>query len=767
MASKHFSRSFAGGEISPEIAGRVDLVKFQTGAALVRNFTTLPHGPLARRPGLQFVNRCKGPITRLMPFNFGIGQTVVLEFSMAKFGFLGGVIRFHVDGGTTLEPVKLGATTGNDVVTIAAHGYTTGKWVYSALLKRYLVLTVLTPNTFSVVDLDGVTVNIPAFAGTEFAQVYEISHPYAAIHLFEINYTQSADVVTLTHPNYPAATLSRLAADNWVYAAITFAPGLDAPIGVVATPTVATVGNPVTHTYVVTSVAADLVTESTAASGSGSVTAVNDLNLAGNFNTITWSAEPGAGRYYIYKLRGGAFGYIGQTQGLSIVDDNILADTTQSPPGEIITLNTGAGNYPSAVTYHEQRKWFGGSVNKPQVLWATRTGTEANLTSSLPSRDADALELRIASSQNNTIRHLVALQDLVAFTAGSEFRIYSDNAPAITPSTVSIKPQGYSGAGYAQPIVTSRSVLFSQVQNNRIRELSYSFEANSYLTNDVTLFVNHRFDPTEVRQMAFVRAPVPTLWCVLRSGLLAGMTYVPEQQVYAWHFHDTHCFSQVDSNETSNFRSCCVVTEGTVDTLYVVVERRTGNGNVVPYLERLSPRVFNSLPEAFFVDSGLGYSGAPTTTISGLWHLNGNTVDILADGEVLPRQVVVNGGVTLPAPASIVIVGLPYTSDFMSLPLVVDGAQAAGQGTTKNVNRVHLRVTASSLVKAGPSFDTLTSYPARDVVTPLGSPPALRNGELSFTIGPNWNQDAGLSVRQDAPLPLTLLAMTLEVATGG
>jgi hypothetical protein len=85
----------------------------------------------------------------------------------------------------------------------------------------------------------------------------------------------------------------------------------------------------------------------------------------------------------------------------------------------------------------------------------------------------------------------------------------------------------------------------------------------------------------------------------------------------------------------------------------------------------------------------------------------------------------------------------------------------------KNVNKVHMRVAQSSLVRAGPAFDNLVDFPSRAVSDPYGSPPALRNGELPLTIGPSWNPDGGVCVRQSAPLPLTLLSMTLEVAVGG
>ena len=106
-------------------------------------------------------------------------------------------------------------------------------------------------------------------------------------------------------------------------------------------------------------------------------------------------------------------------------------------------------------------------------------------------------------------------------------------------------------------------------------------------------------------------------------------------------------------------------------------------------------------------------------------------------------------------------------ADLRTLPLAVEGMQASGQGTMKNVNKVHLRVSQSSLVKAGPTFDRLREYPAREVTDPYGNPPALRDGELSLSVDPSWNTDAAVCMRQDAPVPLTVLSMTLELQGGG
>lgn len=744
MSTKLLARSFAGGEITNELSGRLDLSKFQTGLSLCRNFIVLPHGPVARRPGFEFVNEAKDSTrpVRLMPFSFSADQTVVLEFGHEY-------VRFHINGGTLLEdPVAISSIVGSTVNTTTTHGYSTGDWVYIG--ARVHKVTVVDADTFTTTDLWGTATTA---VGTTAARVYTLTTPYDSADVFDLHFAQSADVITITHPDYAARELARNGATNWTLTAISFAPPTAAPTGVTATATVVVSTNLTQQKYVVTAVQPDGVTESLPSTPAA---CTNNLTLAGNFNTIAWTAVGGASRYNVYKLRGGVYGYIGQagSGSLSLVDDNVLADTSQSPPEDIIDLNGAADGYPATVMYHEQRRWFAGTNAKPQVVWATRTGTESNLTSSIPSRDADGMELRVASMQNNQIRHLVALSDLMALTAGGEFLIGSDGP--ITPSSVSIKPQGYSGASNVQPVVTAGSLLYVQAQGSRIRELGYNWESNSYRTLDVSIMAPHRFNGYTVTQAAYTRAPDQIFWAVRNDGTLLGLTYVPDQQVFGWHAHDTD----------GAIESVCVVAEGNEDVLYVVA-RRTVNERTVRYVERLRTRIFTQIADAFFVDSGLTYSGAPITTLSGLWHLEGKEVDILTDGAVHPRRTVTNGVIALDYAASKVHVGLPITSDMRTLPLAIEGMQAVGQGTTKNVNKVRLRVSQSSVVKAGPDFLRLREYPARVVADPYGSPPALRDGELAISVDPSWNQDGAVCVRQDLPLPLTVLSMALEVQTGG
>ena len=576
---------------------------------------------------------------------------------------------------------------------------------------------------------------------------YEIANPYAEADLFDIHYVQSADVLTLVHPNHAPRELRRLGALSWTLTTITFGSSLAAPTGVSAT---ASGGTGTTYNYKVTTVGEFELDESkpsAAASVSG------DLLAPNAFNTITWSAAAGAKRYNVFKQSNGLYGYIGQTDGLTFKDENIAADLSRTPP-EGDSPFASAGNYPGAVTYFEQRRCFAGTINAPQNLWLTRTGTESNMTYSIPSRDDDSISFRVAAREANTIRHALPLDSLVLLTGAAEWRVTSVNSDAITPSSVAVRPQSHIGAGNAQPVIVNTNVLYGAARGGHVRELAYNWQAGGYITGDLSLRAPHLFDGLDIKDIALQKSPAPVAWFVSSSGKLLGLTYVPEQQVGAWHQHDT----------AGTFESVACVAEGAEDAVYAVV-RRTINGQSVRYIERMAPRLFGEQENAFFVDSGLTYDGAPADTISGLSHLEGCTVSILADGAVHPPRAVTGGAVQLEVEASVVHIGLPIEADAQTLPLAFE-IQGFGQGRQKNVNKAWLRVYRSSGIFAGPSFDRLTEAKQR-TTEPYGSPPALKSEEIPIVITPSWTDNGQVCIRQSDPLPLTIVSMSLEVSIGG
>lgn len=720
------ARSFAGGEVTPEFWGRIDDAKYQTGLALCRNFIPLPHGPAANRAGTSFVRETKDSTRAsvVRSFSYSSSQTMVLEFGNLT-------LRFHTQGATLLRGV-VAAYNG-------ATPYTPGDLVKQAGVD-YVNITAST----------GVAPPAAQWYAQPVSGEYELPTPYAAADVINLHFEQSFDVMTIAHTGYATRELRRGGAVKWYFSVVSFASLFAPPTAPVATPTQPTAGSTKARAYVITAVGpnADESLPSASASCNNLLTGIS------NFNTVTYTASvtPGVVRYNVYALEGGVYGFIGQATGLSFIDDNISPDTSYCPPEPPPSL-VNPNEYPGAVCYHEQRRCFGGSILQPQNIWATRSGTESNMGFSIPTRDDDSLQFKIASRQNQTIKHLVSLQDLLILTSSAEWRVTSDQG-VLTPSSFNAKPRSYVGASNVQPLLFNTTMLFGAARGGHVREMGYSTEAGGWITGDLALRTPHRFDGFDILDAASSKSPYPVAWFVSSAGNLLSLTYVPEQNVGAWASHDTD----------GVFESVCCVAEGNEDILYAIV-RRVINGVSKRYVERLASRRFATQADAFFVDCGLSYSGAPVSALSGLGHLEGKTVSILGDGAVRPPQVVVGGSITLDAPASKAHAGLPITADVQLLPMAVE-AQAFGQGRVKNVNRVWLRVYQSLGFLAGPALDMLKGFQARTTEV-FGSPPNLQTRECEIALTPSWADSGTVFVRQSDPLPLTIVSMILEAEIAG
>lgn len=864
QASRTLQRSFAGGEIAPELYGRLDLTKHQTGLARCRNMQTLPHGPVQSRAGLRYVLRTKDSTkaARLIEFTYNVEQTYIIELGDQY-------ARFHTNSATLLSDAQAitGVTQANPaVLTYSGDDFTNGQWVFiddvagmTQLNGRWFIVANVNTaaNTFELHDLDGLAIDASSYtaysSGGTVSPIVEIETPYLEADLFDIHYTQSADVMTLVHPSYEVRELSRLSATEWSLDTVDFDNDIAAPTGLSIDthagsglsevfyrvfPAIDTlIGNPTPHavvridrattqvtlrwpapagpsasnptkyivtvstgtgyfkigettalsfvdnnlalgateivatgyvtvpryltaetvttnpsSYVVTAVAAGFLEES---DPSPSLSVNNDLTAAGAYNLLSWSAVEGAVRYRVYKRRSGLLGFIGETPELTFKDNNITADLTQSPP-EGGDPFRAAGDYPRAVGYFQGRRFFGGMDNDPQALFGSRSGTESNMTYSIPAASGDTIRARIAARSANVIRHFVPLRDLLILTSGAEWLARSDESGVLTPASVSFQVQGYVGASDVQPVVTSAAVVYAQDRGGRINQMLYSLEQDGYQTSDISLMAPHLFDGYTITQIALQRSPHQTVWVVRSDGVLLGCTYLPEHEVLAWHPHETD----------GEFESVAVVAEGDYDAVYAVV-RRDINGGSVRYVERLADRKFATRADSFCVDAGLTYDGDAATTITGLWHLEGEAVAVLADGAVVDGLTVSNGSITLDSAASKVHVGLPMPDpQAQTLPFAYESAAAFGQGNKKNVSRVFFRLVESGGVFAGPDFDNLTELKVTGAEE-LEDPPELQNGLVELVITPTWGLEGQVCFAQTAPLPLEVAAMVLEVASGG
>lgn len=276
-------------------------------------------------------------------------------------------------------------------------------------------------------------------------------------------------------------------------------------------------------------------------------------------------------------------------------DDDIEAALVDvAPPTEAREPFLIAGNFPGSVAFHEQRRIFARTDNDIQKLWATQPGNIYNMNVRIPSKPDDSIDFTLPARQANEIRHLVSLGELLIFTSGAEWVSSSGDAGYIIENIRNRVQSGNGSADYPAPLVVSSAVLYVQDKGTSVLEMAFSFEANAFASRDRSILSDHLFRGKVVNEWVFANVPLRVVWAVLNDGTLAAMTYLPEQEVWGWHRHDTD----------GDYESVCAIGEGDEDAVYFIVERSI-NGSTLRYIERQHTRRFADIRDAFFVDCGL------------------------------------------------------------------------------------------------------------------------------------------------------------------
>lgn len=781
MGTSVLQPSFAAGELSPSLYARVDLARYQIGLKTCRNFVVMAQGGVRNRAGTRFVDITQGNTKcRLIRFKFSVDDACVLVF-----------------GENTMRVVRNGAF----------------------VLSGGLPYQILTP--WPLADLD------------------------------RLNYTQSADVMTFVHTSYRPRELKRFANDNWTITEPAYVPTIAAPASATATAAVGT-GATQSWTYQVTAVFDDAnsIEESLPVTSN----AVTVWNSDGYTATIVWPAVVGATYYNVYKDRSGAgvYQFTGRATTTTLTDRNILPTVGDGPPTGLDPF-VGAGNYPGAVGYYQQRKVYGGTINRPQTSWFSRAGVFNNFGYATPQKDDDAITWTMASNEVNRIMNYLPLRQLITLTTGAEWSIQG-GASGFTSKTINGDPQSYNGSGYVRPVVLNDTAMYLQNNGRSVYGLNYSLESDGLSSDDLTIWSKHLLRDFGITDWSYQgRNNESVVWGVRGDGAFLGLTYLRKQDVIAWHRHDTDGVVE----------SICSVPEGSDDVVYMVVKRTTAAGVVNHCIESMQSREIPYLPNTydrdvtmgFFVDSGLTYNGrapsnqiavlttpsplpgdapwmypeplsmtlngaylsgadvgktiiitssdgesirllvtgVPSTSIalvtpqsmvpvslraipaarwarasktfSGLSHLEGKEVSILADGNVCPRQVVTGGAVTIEDPSGIVHIGLPYVSDAETLRINMSGQETLND-KNKTVTSVTVIVDESRGIFAGSDGDNLFEYKQREFED-YNDPVDLLSGMAEIQISNTWDNEGQVLIRQTDPLPLTILGIIPNLTVAG
>jgi len=728
--------TFVRGEISPRLHSRASLDLYQASLAKCRNFVTLPHGGIRKRGGSYFVAPVKFETltTRLIEFKFSEDQAYALEI-------------------------------GQQYCRVYAYG----------------------------------------------SLVTEFTTPWPHTHVMDLQYVQSADVMWLTHPLWPPYKITRRGATSWTTEPVMFVDGpfgqqnLDEARTVYATGTtqgIELVANTPTFSAADPGRIFRLEMESyrnikpwepqglLAAQGvnpfglrcryDGNVyrcttnfpnTAENGWRFGSTPPTHTKGAEPDG--YVgpdasIDAAVGVEWTYEHSGYGLAIITgfvnaQRVTANALNFFPQETVgSANAGyrwsfgafsPNNYPVAVTLFEERLVFASKLS----VYASKTGDFSSF--EVGEKDDDALEFLLAANEANDIVWLADADGFLAIGTIGGVRALSGSGvdEALTPSSFKNRSSSTQRCARKRPLNTGQAFLYVANGNRGVSEMTAN-QSGRFESADATQISEHiTKQGGGIVSAAYAEYPDPMGWFALGSGEMMGFTYQAAQDVRGFH--------RQSLGGDGKILDVCVTPGRTgIDDVWMIVRRQIG-AQTRTYIEMLqSPAEYGDPADDFFVDCGLSYNGAAVQTVSGLSHLEGQAVDVLADNIKLSGLKVQGGQVALPLgkAASKIHVGLPFKAEADTLELDVGAKDGSLVGRQKRVSEVILSLMETDIT--GLQIASLVKGRWEQVKLPsiaTGADKAPRfTGNVRVLIDDSWEGQGRIQIRHSGPTACTIRSMT-------
>ncbi len=709
---------FTRGELSPRLKGRVDLEQYYQGAETQVNFLSLPHGGVTGRPGSRYVAEVGDPArpARLVGFVFSTSDAYVLEFggnSMRVFRNRGQVVSADTDASIANGTFESGIAGWTDRSTGSA------SIGHDAANRR-------------------LTLNGAASSAAAAEQSVAIGAPYrSAAHVlrFDVAGATEAGAVLLRIGSTPGGTdIVDDASFGNGHHCHEFDPGGSATVHV------------------------QFRNASTASHGVGGVSLIDN----GAVEIRTPYGGDAAGLRYVQDA---------DTMFLAHPSHKPMELTRSAHASWSLTSYTpaddpfaSADDYPAAVALFEQRIVFGHTAAHPQRLFFSRSADPRDMTTGTGASDGFTKDL--FAGQANPIRWIVGGSDLIVGTTGGEWVVDRPAGGAVTVANFSVKRRETSGVADLAPAEIDNRVLFmarrgaASNDGEDLLEFRFDDEEGGFVAPDLTLLSEH-ITHGGVTGMAWQRcgwrgsyesADLPAvkrvLWLVRSDGVLLSFTYNFHELVAAWARH-------VWTGTSPAVESVCTIPGAEGDEVWLTV-RRTIDSETRRYVEYLDPDMF--------VDAAIaGRAETPSRTWSGLGHLEGETVTVLADGAPAGPATVSSGAIAIGAAASAVQAGLPFTPEIKLMPLEIALPDGSGIGAARSVSRVVLRLLTTVGIRVtgsgGAGGDEVTFREVSDSVR-TAIPPFT--GDKEIPVPGSWT-DAAVRITQDNPLPVTIAAVAMEV----
>jgi len=646
----------------------------------------------------------------------------------------------------------------------------------------------------------------------------EVVTPYVKGDLFQLKFAQSADVLYIAHPSYAPRKLIRLADTSWSLVEIEFLPpplkteredpNIELTLGQkeVGADIAATDAGTAGTLFADGDVGKEIREDSTVGNGRAVVVAVADADTATVDIFVEFSSTtPDAGTWdFIGLTSSGTLTISGHYAGGLIVNYGEVVTLTTSLDvfaagdiGSFIVTDDGTGaiiykiltftnskvvtgvatatdtydtnvvllagewelkksvwttsDYPGSVVFFENRLLWAGSPSFPQTIWGSQVDDYENHDPG-SANDSDAYAFTLLGRQVNTILWMEDGDSLLVGTEGGEWAFGSRGAgEPVTPTNVDAKQQTSNGSANIQPVKIGQFVLYVQKGARKVREMIFNFDVDRYKSDDLNILAEH-ITEGGVKELAFQNYPYSTIWMIRGDGTLLGLTLLKDENVIAWHRHTTGL--------SGEFESIAVIPGNNEDELWAII-KRTVDGSVVRYVEKMDS-VFSdddmvSNP-IFFMDSGVKYDGVPTTTITGLDHLDGETVSVVGDGLQQDDATVSSGSITIDS-ASKVGVGIAYDGTLQLMRLEAGASDGTAQARDKKITLVNIRFNKAFNAKCGPSETD------NDRISDDFTAGELLTADVRFDYPEGYETDGNITILQDKPFPQTIVAIIPNVDT--
>lgn len=731
--------SFNGGELSARMEGRPDLQAYGISARKIRNMVVTVQGPLVKRSGKRWVADAKSTLrAELLTFVFNETQGYVIEAGPSYFRFFTNDAQVEASPGV---PYEIGTPyLAGDLANV--QGWQSAEKLYLVDGRNPLQALVRTSaTTFSIgpVELRNgpfkdqniiETLTVQASAGSGAGITITASGPiFKAGHVGGLLEIEAKDFASIPawEPQVKVAVNDKRRSDGKVYRAAALPAS----------------GSQRTGTE------RPIHDEGSERDGTS---AGQDYNSKDN-GGVLWE--------YLYSRAGivRITGFTSATQ--------VTATVLKTLPDEVVSGATdlwalgafsNAEGWPDAISIRDERMWLGkgnelfGGVVGDYEDFAARDG------SGLPQAD---LGVRRRLPRPERIRWLSNDVSLLVGTSAAEYAVQPVNpALALAYNNVALPPQSSHGSDRVQPVTVGTATIFVAKGGRKLRAADFAFDRNRYLAPDVTVRAEHITRP-RITRLAKQMEPEASVWALRSDGRLVCLTWSEDQNVRG--------FSVMETAGTVNSIACIPSPDGTQDQLWVTVTREIA-GEARQTVERLLPlwQEGDEQASGCFLDCSLSYEGAPVTTISGLAHLNGQTVSVIADGAVHPDRVVTAGAITLQRPASVVHVGLPFLAFVESMRLQADVASGSGLTKPKRVVKLGLGLQETLGIRVRRPGGRNEEVQLRSSVAPMNAPPPLFTGEKLVGFPGTYDREARVVVESFQALPFTLnsLAPRLDIGEG-